>query len=169
MTVWKKYFCKHINYNTANKNILSEREWPYSTCLVLKDLYYLIYTKQKWFKQNVKQITVLITFFKLKCYIWDIKFHALCIRPVAHEKLLNLSWINFWKRMSMCSYLYERVPMCDGFSWVCQHFIPVFSAQTLSIIPYSAHANDLIVTNTVKERAIYCVYFIILLFAESLL
>lgn len=51
----------------------------------------------------------------------------------------------------MCSYLDERMPVCDGFAWVSQHFIPVFSSQTLSIITYSTHANDLIVTYTVKR------------------
>jgi len=53
----------------------------------------------------------------------------------------------------MCSYLDERMPVCDGFAWVSQHFIPVFSSQTLGIITYSAHTNDLIVTYTVKRNS----------------
>lgn len=53
----------------------------------------------------------------------------------------------------MCSYLDERMPVCDGFAWVSQHFIPVFSSQTLGIITYSAYTDDLIVTYTVKRNS----------------
>lgn len=65
------------------------------------------------------------------------------VSDLLHNQELNL--------MYMCSYLDERMPVCDGFAWVSQHFIPVFSSQTLSIITYSTHADDLIVTYTVKK------------------
>jgi hypothetical protein len=48
------------------------------------------------------------------------------------------------------SYLHQRVPVCDGLPRIWQHLTPVVSAQPLSLVSYLAHANDLIVTYTVK-------------------
>lgn len=45
-------------------------------------------------------------------------------------------------------YLYERVPVGDGFSWVRQHFAPVVSAQVLCIGAHFTHPDDLIMAYT---------------------
>lgn len=46
-------------------------------------------------------------------------------------------------------YLSQSVPVCDGLSWVSQHFVPVISSKAYSIWAGSAHTNHLIVSNPV--------------------
>lgn len=48
------------------------------------------------------------------------------------------------------SYLHQRMPVCDGLPRIRQHFAPVVSAKPLSFVAYLTHADDLIVTYTVK-------------------
>lgn len=48
------------------------------------------------------------------------------------------------------SYLHQRVPVCNGLPRIRQHLTPVLSAQPLSFIAYLTHADDLIMTYTVK-------------------
>lgn len=40
--------------------------------------------------------------------------------------------------------------MCDGLPRIRQHFTPVVPAQPLGLVAYLTHADDLIVTYTVK-------------------
>lgn len=48
------------------------------------------------------------------------------------------------------SYLHQGMPVCDGLPRIRQHFTPVVSAQPLGFVAYLTHADDLIVTYTVK-------------------
>lgn len=48
------------------------------------------------------------------------------------------------------SYLHQGMPVCNGLPRIRQHLTPVVSAQPFSFIPYLTHADDLIVTYTVK-------------------
>lgn len=48
------------------------------------------------------------------------------------------------------SYLHQGMPVCDGLPRIRQHFTPMVSAQPLSFVAYLTHADDLIMTYTVK-------------------
>ena len=58
--------------------------------------------------------------------------------------------INIWSG----PYLYERVPVCNGFPGVRQHFIPVVASQTLSLVAHPAHSDHFIVSNPVDSKEI---------------
>lgn len=75
-------------------------------------------------------------------------FGGSCISTVKH--------LSFCKgvHMGAGSYLHQGMPVCDGLAWIRQHFTPVVSAQPLSFVAYLTHADDLIVTYTVKWSTI---------------
>lgn len=50
-------------------------------------------------------------------------------------------------------YLSQGVPVCDGFAWVSQHFVPVIPSQTLGVWPGATHTDDLVVPHPVGGRA----------------
>lgn len=86
-------------------------------------------------------------------YIWNISKYLfikyVCDTNTRQDTNQNKKHVVF--KSVNWSYLYKRVPVRNGFPWVSKHLIPVFSAQTLSIITYSTHTYNLIVTYTVKK------------------
>lgn len=71
---------------------------------------------------------------------------------VLHKSLDRFS-VHAWKGISAITvkspYLNERMPVGDRFSRICQHFIPVISAEGVCIVADATHTNDLIMANTV--------------------
>lgn len=53
----------------------------------------------------------------------------------------------FWTDQQSRAHLYERVPVCDWFSGVRKHLVPVVPPQTFSFTANPAHPDDLIMSN----------------------
>lgn len=51
------------------------------------------------------------------------------------------------------AHLDQRMPVGDGFSWICQHFTPVVPTERVRIIAHPTHSNDLIMAHPVGETA----------------
>lgn len=62
-----------------------------------------------------------------------------------------------WKQIraaaAMSAHLNQRMPVGDGFSWICQHFTPVVPAERVRIVAHPTHSDDLIMAHPVGETA----------------
>lgn len=54
---------------------------------------------------------------------------------------------------AMSAHLDQRMPVGDGFSWICQHFTPVVPTERVRIIAHPTHSDDLIMAHPVGETA----------------
>lgn len=71
-------------------------------------------------------------------------FGGSCISTVKHLFLCKE------EHVGVGSYLHQGMPVCNGLARIRQHLTPVVSAQPLGFVAYLTHADDLIVTYTVK-------------------
>lgn len=54
---------------------------------------------------------------------------------------------------AMSAHLDQRMPVGDGFSWICQHFTPVVPTERVRIVAHPTHSDDLIMAHPVGETA----------------
>lgn len=67
-----------------------------------------------------------------------------CISTVKHLFFRKV------EHVGVGSYLHQGMPVCNGLPRIRQHLTPVVSAQPLGFVAYLTHADDLIMTYTVK-------------------